>query len=68
MKERLVLLKTRFEPQAFWHHFSKRWFFAAYFRPADLSFGVQFMHGGVALICWPLLVAVCDHRKMKADA
>jgi hypothetical protein len=63
---RPILLKTRFEPMPFWHFLGKKWFVAAYLRPADLSVGIQFMRGGVALLGWPVMLVVCDHRKMPS--
>ena len=64
--ERPVLLTTRYEPRPFWHYLGRKWFIAIYFRPADVGAGIQFMWGGIAFICWPLLLAVCNHHKMPS--
>ena len=61
-----ILLRTAYEPMPFWHYIGRRIFAAAYFRPSDLSLGLQPMWGGVALHVWPLMLAICDHRRMPS--
>lgn len=63
---RPILLQTRFEPKPFWHFMGRKWIVIAYFRPADVGVGIQFMWGGAAIIVWPLLIAVCNHQKMPS--
>ena len=63
---RTVLLTTRFEPKPLWHWIGRKWIVIAYFRPADVGVGIQFMWGGLALIVWPFLIAFCNHQKMPS--
>lgn len=61
-----VAIVPRFEPQPFWHLSRERVFIAAFWRPRDLCFGVQFMFGGLMFHLWPVSVAIVDPRKVPA--
>jgi hypothetical protein len=61
-----VVIVPRFEPQPFFGFLRERVFIAAFWRPRDLCFGVQFMLGGLMLHLWPISVAIVDPRKARA--